>query len=312
MERALAGNSTKIICPLRFTLAAFQGVRGLEGRLDPGAAPAGPKLYETLGAPSSCCSRGHRRSVFTRLATRGAPCTPSTSRPTAGALADLMGAVDGPRTRSSTGTRSIAPATRRPRLARVWRAARAALDAIAERLDDLRDVTVLLTADHGQVAVSPERVDYLDGSGRAALDALVSRGPPGPHGCLPARSRGARRDGDGAAAARLGEGARVLPAAELFERIGPRLAARLGHVAILAAPGARRGCGRPRRRGVVPGSTAAWSPPRSRPTGRGAARLDSGPQGDAVDNRRGNRAGAPPRAGPPAAPVARIPGGRHN
>ena len=41
-------------------------------------------------------------------------------------------------------------------------AARVALDAIAQRLQDLRGVTVLLTADHGQVAVSPDRVDYLD------------------------------------------------------------------------------------------------------------------------------------------------------
>jgi hypothetical protein len=36
---------------------------------------------------------------------------------------------------------------------------------------------------------------------------------------------------------RLGDGARVLPAADLFDRIGPRLGARLGQVAVLAAPG---------------------------------------------------------------------------
>jgi hypothetical protein len=32
-------------------------------------------------------------------------------------------------------------------------------------------------------------------------------------------------------------GSRVLPATQLFDRIGPRLAARLGQVAVLAAPG---------------------------------------------------------------------------
>ena len=35
----------------------------------------------------------------------------------------------------------------------------------------------------------------------------------------------------------LDDGARVLPAAELFDRVGARLAARLGQVAVLPAPG---------------------------------------------------------------------------
>ena len=80
-------------------------------------------------------------------------------------------------------------------------AAHAALDAIADRLEDLRDVTVLLTADHGQVPVSPDRVDHLDelrpelpgDAVPAAARRLLTR-------CLPARARGARRDGAGRAA----------------------------------------------------------------------------------------------------------------
>ncbi|MGZ6662855.1 MAG: alkaline phosphatase family protein [Solirubrobacteraceae bacterium] len=36
------------------------------------------------------------------------------------------------------------------------------LDEVWEAVSELRGVTVLITADHGQVDVSPERVDYLD------------------------------------------------------------------------------------------------------------------------------------------------------
>ncbi len=97
---------------------------------------------------------------------------------------------------------------------------------------------MLVTADHGQVAVSPDRVDYLDQLW-PELPSMLS---------LP-RPAGSSRDAflhvreehvDTVLAqlpARLGDGARVVPAAHLFDRIGPRLAARLGQVAVLAAPG---------------------------------------------------------------------------
>ena len=50
------------------------------------------------------------------------------------------------------------------------------------------------------------------------------------------------REGDvetviGELSERLGDRAEVRPAEELFDRIGPRLRARLGDVAVLAAPG---------------------------------------------------------------------------
>ena len=104
---------------------------------------------------------------------------------------------------------------------------------------------MLLTADHGQVAVSPERVDYLDelwpelaamlsqprpaGSSRDAFLHVRSEHVDTVLAELPARLD----DGAGGG----GGWGRVLPAAELFDRIGPRLAARLGQVAVLAAPG---------------------------------------------------------------------------
>jgi hypothetical protein len=239
-----------IICPLRFSFASSTVPGDLEGRLDPALLLPGPTLYETLGVPSFVLQpRAIADSVFTRLATRGAR-VHGFDEPVDGlaALVDVIGTVDGPayallywdaidRVGHEQGPDSPA----------FHQAARAALDAIAQRLDDLRDVTVLLTADHGQVAVSPERVDYLDELWPELPSMLSQARPAGSSrdvflhvrpehvetvlAELPARLE------DGAGGAGGAGGARVLPAADLFDRIGPRLAARLGQVAVLAAPG---------------------------------------------------------------------------
>jgi predicted AlkP superfamily pyrophosphatase or phosphodiesterase len=233
-----------IICPLRFNLASSKVSGELEGRLDPATLLPGPTLYETLGVPSFVLQpRAIADSAFTRQATRGAR-VHGFDEPADGikALADLMSTVDGPayallywdeidRAGHESG----------PDSPEFHAAARVALDAILHRLEDLGDVTVLLTADHGQVAVSPERVDYLDELW-PELPVMLSQPRPA----------GSSRDAflhvhemhvDTVLTelqARLHEGVggtRVLPAAQLFDRIGPRLAARLGQVAVLAAPG---------------------------------------------------------------------------
>ena len=65
-------------------------------------------------------------------------------------------------TRRSTGTSSTRPGTCTARRRPEFDAAiREALDAM-EPLTRLEGVTVLFTADHGQVDVAPDRVDYLD------------------------------------------------------------------------------------------------------------------------------------------------------
>jgi hypothetical protein len=143
-------------------------------------------------------------------------------------------------------------------------ASRAALDALWRARDGLRDVTVLITADHGQIEVSPERVDYLDDLW-PELPSLMSH--PRPAGS----SRDAFlhvREGHVQTvieelSARLGDRADVQPAADLFAWIGPRLGERLADVAVLAAPGRRSGCAeRPPTSSGSAGSTAAWNPPR--------------------------------------------------
>lgn len=110
------------------------------------------------------------------------------------------------------------------------RAALAALDALAR----VRDTLLVVTADHGQIAVG--EIDYLDELWPPLAEHL--RQP------LPAGS--ARdcflhvRDPEtvaGELAARLGERAEVRLAAELFPAAGPRLRERLADVCVLPAPG---------------------------------------------------------------------------
>jgi Type I phosphodiesterase / nucleotide pyrophosphatase len=231
----------RIICPLRFTLAESKVTDELQGRLDPAALLPGPTLYESLGVPCFVLQpQAIVDTVFTRRATRGAS-VHAFDGPADGvrALTELMRSVDGPAYALLYWDEiDRAGHERGPDSPEFEGMARAALDAIYERLDDLGDVTVLLTADHGQVPVSPDRVDYLDELW-PELPALL----------LHARPAGSSRDiflhvheehMESVLAelpARLNDGARVLPGAELFDRIGPRLSARLGQVAVLAAPG---------------------------------------------------------------------------
>lgn len=111
-------------------------------------------------------------------------------------------------------------------------------DALAamEPLLALDGVTVLFTADHGQVDVAPDRVDYLDEVWPDLTDQLTQPKPAGS-----ARDVFLHvRDPDTVIAelqARLGERADVRPAASLFDMVGERLAARLADVVVLPAEG---------------------------------------------------------------------------
>jgi hypothetical protein len=112
---------------------------------------------------------------------------------------------------------------------------RDALDAL-EPLTRLEGVTVLLTADHGQVDVSPDRVDYLDELWPGLSEYLTVSKPAGS-----ARDVFLHvREPDTVIAQlsdRLGDRAEVRPAASLFDSVGERLEARLADVVVLPAPG---------------------------------------------------------------------------
>jgi hypothetical protein len=112
---------------------------------------------------------------------------------------------------------------------------RDALDAL-EPLTRLEGVTVMLTADHGQVDVSPDRVDYLDELWPGLSEYLTVSKPAGS-----ARDVFLHvREPDTVIAQlsdRLGDRAEVRPAASLFDSVGERLEARLADVVVLPAPG---------------------------------------------------------------------------
>ena len=115
---------------------------------------------------------------------------------------------------------------------------RRSLDELWDASQALRGVTVLITADDGQVDVAPDRVDYLDDLWPELPTLLSQRRPAGSsrdvflhvhaqHVVTVIHELSGRLDGR----------AEVRFARELFERIGPRLNARLGDVAVLPARG---------------------------------------------------------------------------
>jgi Type I phosphodiesterase / nucleotide pyrophosphatase len=112
---------------------------------------------------------------------------------------------------------------------------RDALGAL-EPLTRLEDVTVLFTADHGQVDVAPDRVDYLDELWPELSSYLTQ---PKPAGSARDVFLHVREPATVIAelSARLPEGSEVRAASALFETVGERLAARLADVVVLPAEG---------------------------------------------------------------------------
>jgi hypothetical protein len=112
-------------------------------------------------------------------------------------------------------------------------AIRDALDAL-EPLQALDGVTVLVTADHGQVDVAPDRVDYLDDVWPELTTYLTQ---PKPAGSARDVFLHVREPETVIAelSARLDGRAEVRHAASLFDHVGERLAARLADVVVLPA-----------------------------------------------------------------------------
>jgi hypothetical protein len=231
----------EIICPLRFNSTGAEEEGTLAGRLEPTVLAPGPTFYESLAVPCIVAQPFRLAGSFTAVATRGAQvigfrrlgegvralgeafAAPGSDRRYALVYWDLIdraGHDYGP------GSPEFAVACRR------------SLDELWDASQALRAVTVLITADHGQIDVGPDRVDYLDDVW-PELPTLLSH--PRPAGSsrdvflhVPAEHVGTVIDG---LSTRLEGHAEVRAAGELFERIGPRLKARLGDVAVLPVPG---------------------------------------------------------------------------
>ena len=112
-----------------------------------------------------------------------------------------------------------------------------ALDTLESGLRAIPGALVLVTADHGQVSVDPERIDHLDELW-PELPALLTHRPAGSsRDVFLHTAPGAADEVVAGLAERLGDGAEVRLADDLFEAIGPRLRERLADVCVLPADG---------------------------------------------------------------------------
>ncbi|HLJ03278.1 MAG TPA: alkaline phosphatase family protein [Solirubrobacteraceae bacterium] len=228
-----------MICPLRFALAASEMTDELVGRLDPLELVPGETVYERLAVGSLVAQPGViAGSAFTRLATRGAEVVGVESlgagvRAGLDALRGGFGyanvywdAVDGVGHRFGPSSPEFAARSR------------AVLDELWAELRAVRDVTVLLTADHGQIDVDPSRVDYVDDLWPELTELLTQPQPAGSSRDMFLHVGAEHVDHVIAElAVRLEGRASVRRAESVFASIGPRLQARLGDVLVLPAPG---------------------------------------------------------------------------
>jgi hypothetical protein len=230
-----------IICPLRFNAAGSDKEGTLTESLDPMVLAPGPTFYETLGERSVVLQPDWIiGSTFTRIATGGAG---TVGFPTLEAGVSMLARMLDDRSDARYALLYWDAIDRigheyGPSSPEFEAAGRAALDCLWDGLGTRRDFTLLITADHGQVDVNPERVDYLDDVW-PELPALLSY--PRPAGSsrdvfLHVRADGRDRVID-ELSVRLQDRAQVLPALDLFDRVGPRLRQRLGDVAVLPARG---------------------------------------------------------------------------
>jgi predicted AlkP superfamily pyrophosphatase or phosphodiesterase len=224
-----------VVTPLLHARAG-QGPDTLDA--DPRIFGAGDTIYQRLGVPSTVLSpAAFSPSTYDGVFTAGARMRPYTGLADGvpaffDALADggyaylywdridLMGHLHGPGS------------------AQFDAEAVAALDALEAGLRAVPGALLLVTADHGQVAVDPDRVDYLD----ALWPGLpLTHGPAGSsrdvflHTDVPEELAAGLAE-------RLGDRAEVRLVADLeaegrFGAVGPRLRARLAEVCVLPVAG---------------------------------------------------------------------------
>ena len=213
----------------------------------------GPTLFERLAAAGTSCTALQpapiARSRYGDAALRGANVVPFDGL--AGARAGLAAALAAPGfTYLYWDGVDFTGHMAGPSSAAFDEAARGALDMIDAAIRDAPPGTrLLVTADHGQVDVDPERVDALDAVWPDLVEHLRrdGRGRPLPpagsaRDCFLHVAPGRAREVAAALADRLEDRAEVrlvdeLVAEGLFGAAGPRLRARLADVCVLPAPG---------------------------------------------------------------------------
>jgi hypothetical protein len=250
-----------IITPLLFSFAGDDERDTLRAAgLDPAALVAGDTLYERLPAPSTVMQpAAFSPSTYDRIAARGARLAPfATLREGVeaffAALAkpgytylywdriDAAGHIYGP------GSREFVAA------------ALEALDALERGLRSIPGALIMVTADHGQVATNPYRIDWLDELWPQLPGLLTHRPAGSPRDVFLHTNK--REEVIAGLAERLGDRARVLPAVDLVAP-GPRLAdvcvlPAAGRMAWLRAYAGRSTTFRGHHGGLHPDETETW------------------------------------------------------
>jgi type I phosphodiesterase/nucleotide pyrophosphatase len=232
-----------IITPLRFSHAGAHARDTLP--LAPSKLLAGDTLYQRLAGA------GVRSTVL-----QPAAFSPSTYDRVAAAGAQLR-----PFARLADGIAALFDALQRPGYAYLYwdhidamghahgpesrefdAAAAQALDALERGLRRIPGALLLVTADHGQVAVDPARVDYLDELWSGLAPLLRHRPAGSARDVFLHTLPGAAPDAIAGLTESLGTRAEVhavedLVAAGRFGTVGPRLRARLADVCVLPGTG---------------------------------------------------------------------------
>lgn len=234
----------EVVIPLRFQRAGDERPDTLhDWGFDPQQLIAGPTLYERLaeaGVPSVVMHpSSFSPSTFDRVSTAGARLAPFATlgqgmAAFSGALAEpgyaylYWDRIDGQGHHHGPDSREFDAA------------ALEALDWLERGLSTAEGTLLLITADHGQVAVDPARVDYLDDLWPPLRDRLRHR-PAGSARDVFLHTS-ATQEVLEALAARLEGRADVHAVADLvaagrFGTVGPRLRERLADVCVLPGPG---------------------------------------------------------------------------
>ncbi len=208
--------------------------------IDPATFIDGPTLYERLNVPSTVLHpSSFSPSTYDGVFTVGARLQPyatfrdgvdglfdALERPGYAYLywdrIDLMGHLHGPASREFDAE------------------AIAALDALEAGLREIPGALLLVTADHGQVAVDPARVDYLDELWPELTGLLAQRPAGSSRDVFLHTQPGAAADVVAGLRERVDADVRLVAdmvAAGLFGAVGPRLRARLADVCVLPADG---------------------------------------------------------------------------
>jgi predicted AlkP superfamily pyrophosphatase or phosphodiesterase len=240
--RVLEPTLDEVIVPLRFRRDTSDIDAELDGRLNPRALIDSTTLYESLATRSAVVGAlTINGSPFNRAATAGARLiTAETLDQSLELLARAMRADPGLGYGYVYWPQIDAVGHRHgPSSPQFRAAARSALDAIASHISEFHrnGVTVLVTADHGQSDVHPDRVDYLDGLWPELSEHLTQRAAGSCRDVFLHVENGTVDHVIEQLSARLDGRAHVCRAIELFTDPGPKLLARLGDVAVLPADG---------------------------------------------------------------------------